>query len=105
ARQAKADGRDIIKRAESFILPPHKPKRRGFQLQLKGDDEENGKPELHHKSAQLWIYKAGAIETDPDYAVTDNKPELDEEERERLLKDQVLIKDKRDPVSVTIAYN
>jgi hypothetical protein len=46
------------------------------------------------KAGALEVY---ALDVDQDVPVTDNKPELTDAEREKLLKDTVLIKDERDP--------
>jgi hypothetical protein len=100
---------DIVKRAkDSFVLPPKPRKRSRFELTLRGVDRDEGPRD---KSAGLHIYrysellKAAGGDVDPDVAVAVNRPELTEAERTRLQNDGVLIKDKRDPVSVSIAYN
>ena len=45
------------------------------------------------------------VEDDVPGTITQNKNDLTDEERERLLKDTVLIKDKRDPHQTSVAYN
>lgn len=55
--------------------------------------------------AGLEIIASDTMKVDNDQVLTENRPELTDSERERLLKDTVLIKDKRDPQSVSIAYN
>jgi hypothetical protein len=54
------------------------------------------------KRGAIHVY---ALDVDQDVPVTDNKPELTDAEREKLLKDTVLIKDERDPQKTSIAYN
>lgn len=51
--------------------------------------------------------KTGALRVvvDDDKTITENLPELDDAEREKLLRDHVLIKDKRDPHAISAVYN
>lgn len=96
-------GRAALKTAASFLVPPESSRgktKKGvrFNLQLMDDD----KPK--EKSAEIYVY---ALDVDNGVPITVNKPELTEEERAKLLKDTILIKDERDPHSdkASIAYN
>lgn len=84
----------VTKCAESFIVPP---KRRKKDLLLIDDDVKPLK-----KKAELTVV---ALDVDNDVPITVNKDELTDEEREKLLRDTVLIKDERDDGRTSIAYN
>ena len=62
------------------------------------------KTEPEEKCGELYVY-ALDINEDVEGTITVNRPELTDEERERLLKDTVLIKDERDSSKTSIAYN
>lgn len=110
AEQVKLEADSLVtKVAESYIVPP-----KGTRLQVQNRGRlrktkanpfsliEEKEPEP--KQAELVII---ALDVDNDVPITVNKDELTEEERQKLLKDTVLIKDKRDPQSdkTSIAYN
>lgn len=117
ARQARdrIASEDLIKRARSYVLPPRRVgKKKASPFLIPGPDA----PEHPVKTGALqiivrdaitggygWLDKSAANEVDPDVAIAENKPELTDEERERLLRDTVLIKDRRDPHAVSMAYN
>jgi len=109
ANNVKANSEDLVKRAESYIVPPN-----GYEFSK--DDKKNKKkkfsgsislieePKKKEKNAGLYIYAADFdVDNDAPGGFTENRPELTDEEREKLLKDTVLIKDKRENTS--IAYN
>lgn len=97
---------DLVKEAKSYILPPKEVKKRKLSSQfILADDEPMEHP---IKSGALRVIKlADEMKTDEDApgGIKVNKPDLTEEEREKLLKDTVLIKDKRDASQTSIAYN
>lgn len=91
------------KQANSFLVPPPKSRGRtqkGTRFTLDLADEQ----QASSKEAEIEVY---ALDVDNDVPITVNKPELTEEERKKLLRDTVLIKDKRDPHGdkASIAYN
>lgn len=85
----------LVKRAESFIIPPKKKKPAATGLSIIPQAE----PE---KQGELTII---ALDVSDDAIITDNRPELTDEEREKLLNDTILIKDERDDGRKSIAYN
>jgi hypothetical protein len=93
----------IVKTAQSFIVPPegYKKKKPSDGLSILPEKDE---PE---KKAALFVYAAEELSVDNEApgGITENKPELTEEEREKLLRDTVLIKDERDSHATSIAYN
>lgn len=107
---------DLVKRARSYVMPPRKKPRPKGRLSL----IEEAPPEEHPiKSGALRIYVHDALAAagrvvklaaenrvngDEAGTIVDNV-DLSEGERERLLKDTVLIKDERDPHQVSVAYN
>lgn len=97
---------DLVKQAKSYILPPKEVKKRKLSSQfLLADDEPAEHP---IKSGSLQVIKlADTMKVDEDApgGTKVNKPELTEDEREKLLKDTVLIRDKRDSTETSIAYN
>jgi len=107
AETHRANTDSLVKRAESYIVPPDgspfrradKKKKNSTSLSL--FDE----PEDEEKNAGLYVYAADDIGVDHDAlgGIKENKPELTDEEREKLIKDTVLIKDERK--SNSIAYN
>lgn len=97
-----------IKQAASYIVPP-KGSKGSYRGKMKGKDLFNIMPDKEEKEAfdkhsEITVF---ALDVDMDVPITVNKDELTEEEREKLLKDTVLIKDKRDPhgPNTSIAYN
>lgn len=105
AEQAKQNA-GLLKRAESYILPPE-----GFSF--KKEDAKNKQPNIFDKpdkknktvkNAGLYIYAADLdVDENVSGGITINKPELTDDERAKLLRDTVLIKDERGTHS--IAYN
>lgn len=61
-------------------------------------------PKAEEKCGELYIY-ALDVNEDVEGTITVNRPELTDEEREKLLKDTVLIKDEREDGRTSIAYN
>ncbi len=106
----------ILKSARSYMLPPEKPVRKKKGPFLIDEPEAPPHP-IKSGALQIIVHdpitggyglldkRADKNDVSGDVAITDNKPELDDEERERLLHDHVLIKDKRDPHAVSVAYN
>lgn len=116
-----ADARDLVKRAASYVLPPRRPKRPlrkpGRPLRLV-EEPAPAEREDPLKSGALRIYVHDAVDgprrlgkraetmtTDDDAVLVQNRAELDEAERERLLRDTVLIKDERRESEKSIAYD
>lgn len=108
AEARRADADSLVKRAESYLFPPadfgknkdgRKKKDEPFSL-IKDEPKKE-------KNAGLYVYAADALGVDEDApgGFKENKPELTDEEREKLLKDTVLIKDERDSQDTSIAYN
>lgn len=99
AGRCKERADDLTKLAESYIVPPAKGKKKKSRYIL---------PEIEktpfNKNANLEVIALDVSE-DEIGQVVKNKPELTEEERERLLHDTVLIKDKRDPHATSMVYN
>lgn len=93
----RADANDLTKSAESFVLPPTKKRAKKLRPSPFSLIDDPAPPE---KKGELYVY---ALDVDNDVPITENKPELDEEERKKLLRDTVLIKDEREDAS--IAYN
>lgn len=62
------------------------------------------KAEPEEKQGELYVY-ALDVDEDAEGTIKVNRPELTDEEREKLLKDTVLIKDERDSSKTSIAYN
>jgi hypothetical protein len=106
-RAARAEADDLTKRAASYIVPP-KARDRGRRVPVGDRFRRPGSPNLFdddpppEKGAGLTVI---ALDVSGDAPITDNKAELTDAERARLLKDTVLIKDERDPHAVSIAYN
>lgn len=103
ALSIRAAGDDLVKRAESFLVPPA-----GFKAHKDGKKPSPSlfdEPAKKEKNAGLYIYAADTlgVAEDAPGGFKENKPELTDEEREKLLKDTVLIKDERENTS--IAYN
>lgn len=101
AAAARADAGSLVKRAESYISPPRDRGRRvkkPFSISLFDD------PPAKEKNAGLYVYALDVAEDAPG-GLSANKPELTAEEREKLLRDTVLIKDERDDTETSIAYN
>jgi hypothetical protein len=105
AAKAQADHGSIVKRAESFLVPPD-----GFKAHKDGKAPspslfDEPKKKEKEKNAGLYVYAADELGVDMEApgGFKENKPELTDEEREKLLKDTVLIKDERENTS--IAYN
>jgi len=92
----------VTKAAGSFVVPPkpYKKKRKASPFLI--EDPEPKK--AWDKNAEITVI---ALDVDNDVPITVNKKELTEEERARLLRDTVLIKDERDPHGdkTSIAYN
>lgn len=61
------------------------------------------------KNAGLYVYATDVVAdkevNEAPGGITEGKPELTDEEREKLLRDTVLIKDERDPHATSVAYN
>lgn len=101
------DAKDsLVKRAESYIVPPDdfkKTEPKGGNKPWSLVEEEKKK----EKNAGLYIFAADemGVKMDAPGGITENKPELTDEERERLMKDTILIKDERDSQGTSIAYN
>lgn len=105
SEEARAAKNDLVKRAEHYIVPPegHKPKEGKKPFSSLIPDESKAE-----KNAGLFVYAADEtmkVDEDAPGGLTENKPELTEAEREKLLKDTVLIKDKRDSQGTSVAYN
>lgn len=107
AETVKQNTDSLVKRAESYITPPK-------NHDWKKDDEDKKKkpfslslfdePKKEEKNAGLYVYALDLdVDKDAPGGISDNKPELNDEERAKLLKDTVLIKDERKIWS--IAYN
>lgn len=92
AEDCRAKENSLFKTSESYIVPPKK-KKSPFLIP---------EPEKRDKNAELEIH---ALDVSDDVAVTVNKPDLTDAEREKLLHDTVLIKDKRDPHATSMVYN
>ncbi len=98
-----------VKRA-AFLVPPKKPVKKTPFLVGPTEEEKKSHPV---KSGSLRLYrlddylKFAADKTDDEApgGIKINKPELTESEREKLLKDTVLIKDERKEGETSIAYN
>lgn len=95
----------LVNRAEAFTVPVkgYKPRNkvyRGPGIMAVKDQKPT------EKNAGLYIYAADLdVDQDAPGGITENKPELTDAEREKLLKDTVLIKDERDSQGTSIAYN
>jgi hypothetical protein len=102
-RQMAEAAKDRLKKAETEILPENPDGSRPVEDKRSPTmDEILAREAAEAKSAELTII---ALDVDPDKTITENKPELDDEERQRLLRDTVLIKDKRDPHATTMVVN
>lgn len=105
AKAARVKIDSLVKRSESYIVPPS-------NYTFEKEDEKKpetrltlfDKPKKKEKNAGLYVYAAD-MDVDPDApgGIKENKPELTDEERSKLLLDTVLIKDERENTS--IAYN
>lgn len=98
-----------VKKA-SFLLPPKKKKPSLFLIEPKQDEEvqhpvKTGSLRVLHLNDYLKFAGDKKVDMEAPGGFKKNKPELTESEREKLLQDGVLIKDERDPVSTSIAYN
>lgn len=114
-REALAGANDLVKQARSYILPPRrKPKPKPAGRFLVPPPEPDDPAE---KRAGLLIYVRDPVSgrvvkaadtkpVDPDApaGMAGDLP-LDDAERQRLMRDTVLIKDERDPHAVSVAYN
>lgn len=99
------------KEAESYILPPRRKKSRPMRrysgqrrVEMPGADvltplsRDPEQPVLRRKSAaDILVYE--------DVTITQNLPDLTDEEREKLMRDTVLIRDDRPDDEASIAYN
>lgn len=94
----------VTKAAESYIVPPRPLRRNKKNKQPQPALLNEAEQEQEPKKASLTVI---ALDVDGDVPITVNKDELTEEERERLLRDTVLIRDQRDPHGddTSIAYN
>lgn len=108
----KADQESLLaKTGSSFLVPPARSGKM-FKKMGPGNNKKTPwslMPEKEEKEIEDPI-KSGALiiealDVDNDGLITVNKPELTESEREKLLHDTVLIKDKRDPHAVSMVYN
>jgi hypothetical protein len=104
AEVQRANVDSLVKRAESYIVPPE-----GYAPGKKPRRKYQGpsiiKPAQKEKKA-LWVYAADMeVSEDAPGGISENKPELTDAEREKLLKDTILIKDERDSSKTSIAYN
>ncbi len=102
AKAARDTQDSLVKRAESYIIPPEKEKKeekkKPFTLSILKEEKKI------EKNAGLYVYALDlGVDMDAPGGFKENKPELDDAEREKLLKDTVLIKDERENTS--IAYN
>lgn len=108
AEAQKANTDSLVKRAESYLVPPA-----DFGKNKDGKKKSNEPFSLikdepkKEKNAGLYIYAADELGVDRDApgGFKENKPELTDAEREKLIKDTVLIKDERDSQGTSIAYN
>jgi hypothetical protein len=88
--------RALNKQASFLVEPPPAPRPRAPRY-LVPDPEEKRAEEAAEQRAKLKVYD--------DVSLTKNRPELDDEERGKLLRDGVLIKDERDPHATSIPYD
>lgn len=95
-RKAETAAIDLTKSAESWLVPPKAKKKPSLSL---FDNEP--KPDKH---AGLTVI---ALDVDDEGmgGLAKNRPELTDAEREKLLKDTVLIKDERDPHATSTPYD
>lgn len=102
---------DLVTRAKraSFVLPPKK-KKSPFLIEPKEEEKvahpiRTGELRVLRLRDYLKTAEDKKVDMEAPGGFKTNKPELTEEEREKLLKDGVLIKDERDPVKTSVAYN
>lgn len=108
ARSLRDEADGLVKRAESYLLPPEdgvrperlsRPGRRRRPRRAADDLVSAAQAELRQKAGQVHVYLAGE-----DGRHFFGRPDLDDRERERLLQDGVLIKDARPDDAVSVAY-
>jgi hypothetical protein len=94
--------------APSYIVPPKKGKKPSFSIMPEEKEEKKANAGLTifvlDGDGQV-VKQALDVDETAQGTITENLPELDDEERKKLLNDTVLIKDKRDPHAKSMAYN
>lgn len=99
-----------VKRASAALMPPKTPKKSPFLIEPKVEEKakhpvKTGSLRIYRLSDYLKTASDAKVDEDAPSGVKVNKPELTEAEREKLLKDTVLIKDERKEGETSIAYN
>lgn len=113
-KSAEVRSTDLVGRVKkagtNYVLPPKKPKPSPFLIPPKEEEKvehpiKSGALRVIHLRDHLKVAETMAVDEEAPSGFKRNKPQLTEAEREKLLNDTVLIKDERDPSSVSIAYN